>query len=275
MADKIYCYPNSDVLINKLGIKDEETLAQTERDITSANKYILDDSPIKGSFDITHLKAVHEHLFKDLYPWAGEFRTVDIQKGPTYFGYAQNIDSYLKDVLNKVKNENYLVGVSKSAMPERLAHYFGEINAMHPFREGNGRCQRAYTEMLAKVAGYSIDFSKITEEQMLKASYLSVHRSNDELEKIFGQVIEPISREEQLAFARKVLPPNDRVLKALESVAARESGQKDVQEKNDSPESKHLSMTDWKRDISAMKDKDIIGDGNKIIEKGLKGKFDR
>lgn len=55
-------------------------------------------------------------------------------------------------------------------LAERLAYYIGEINAIHPFREGNGRTQRMFIECLALKNGFSLGFAKISNEEMLEAS---------------------------------------------------------------------------------------------------------
>ena len=81
MPDKSYCYPNTDVLINKLGIKNAKELYEAEKRITSIEIQELSRNPLKGNFDFDHLKSIHKHIFQDIYEWAGEIRTVEIGKG--------------------------------------------------------------------------------------------------------------------------------------------------------------------------------------------------
>ncbi|MDO4608420.1 MAG: hypothetical protein Q4B40_04430 [Clostridia bacterium] len=76
------CYKGTTCLINKLGITDENTLAQIEADITFAKASQLEVNPINGNFDFNHYKAIHEYLFSDLYDWAGKIRTINISKKP-------------------------------------------------------------------------------------------------------------------------------------------------------------------------------------------------
>lgn len=79
--DSIYCYPNTNILINKLNIQDQDELHLAEADITSQRiNQIKKSGWIPGDFDINHLKAIHRHIFQDIYSWAGEIRTVDIAK---------------------------------------------------------------------------------------------------------------------------------------------------------------------------------------------------
>ena len=80
MSDRVYCYPGSNVLTNKLNIRDLNRLNEAERKLTQLRLNDLISSPIKGNFDLSHLQKIHQFLFQDLYSWAGEIRTVDIAK---------------------------------------------------------------------------------------------------------------------------------------------------------------------------------------------------
>ena len=80
MSDTIYCYPNSNVLINKLGIKDKDKLSVIERKLTMLRLLELFEKPIYGKFDLRHLQSIHGYIFQDVYEWSGKIRTVDIAK---------------------------------------------------------------------------------------------------------------------------------------------------------------------------------------------------
>ena len=80
MSDLIYCYPESNVLKNKLNIRDVERLRKAERILVSLRLNDLLEEPILGRFDLMHLQQIHHYLFQDIYTWAGEIRTVDIAK---------------------------------------------------------------------------------------------------------------------------------------------------------------------------------------------------
>lgn len=136
-----YVYTNSEVLKNKFDIRKSEDLARKERTLTSIRLLeILDDkSKIKHTFDLKHLQKIHKYIFQDLYNWAGKLRDVDIAKGGTLFCKAINIDSFSKDIFSKLQKENWLKDYSKEEIAEKLAILFLDINALHPFREGNGR----------------------------------------------------------------------------------------------------------------------------------------
>ena len=87
------CYPGTTCLINKLGIQDEEKLAETEAAIVLGKASLLDQEPIPGVFDFTHYRAIHHFLFCDLYDWAGRVRTINISKKGTIFVPAAEIQA--------------------------------------------------------------------------------------------------------------------------------------------------------------------------------------
>ena len=94
--------------------------------------------PIKGKFDLRHLQSIHQFIFSDIYDWAGELRTVNIAKGNQFCNH-QYLETYADGIIKKLKTEKMLTVLPLSMIPERLAYYLGEINVLHPFREGNGR----------------------------------------------------------------------------------------------------------------------------------------
>ena len=168
--DSFYCYPNSFVLKNRLNITDEKELKQAEREITSLRTAQALVERIDGNFDFEHLKEIHRFLFGDIYDWAGMVRNVNIAKGNQFCRF-DFIEEQMEELLRKLKKENYLLDCKvKFDLAKRLAYYLGEINAIHPFREGNGRSQRMFIEYLSFHVGYQFDFMKITSQEMLEAS---------------------------------------------------------------------------------------------------------
>lgn len=100
------------------------------------------------------------------------------------------IEPEAKKLFAQLKRENYLKGLSFEQMVKRLAFYLGEINILHPFREGNGRTQRSFIMQLAKQAGYHLDFSHLTPDEMIEAS-IKVNYSG--LERIIYHRLVPIT----------------------------------------------------------------------------------
>ena len=169
-----YCYPNSDVLINKLNIRNNKTLQKYEAKITAAKLLALRQKGIIGNFDIAHLYSIHTYLFEDIYPFAGKFRNENIAKGVFRFAEFEYIEPELTRLLDKLKQESYLFGLEKNALAERLAYYLSELNVLHPYREGNGRTIREFIRELALKNGFLLNLSKVSPEQFLQASIKSI-----------------------------------------------------------------------------------------------------
>lgn len=182
-GDREYCYPGTNVLINKFDIRNLDFLHEAERDYSSIRQAELIKMGVTGDFSMNHLCSIHKQLFQDIYSWAGKIRTVDISKG-TIFCLVQYIEMQFDDLYRKLKKENCLADISdKMEMSVRLAYYLGEINMIHPFREGNGRTQRCYIEQLCINNGrFEIDFTEVTKDEMIAASVRSANESNDLLE---------------------------------------------------------------------------------------------
>ncbi|MCW9718161.1 MULTISPECIES: Fic/DOC family protein [unclassified Avibacterium] len=182
------------VLINKLKIETQEELDKKEAQITAIQTAILLITPMQGQFDIAHLKAIHKHLFNEIYSWAGEIRNIDICKGDTMFATSSRIVPELEKLFNQLKNEQFLKSTASEKIPARLAYYLGEINAIHPFREGNGRTQRLFIHQLAKTLGFYLNFEQVSEDEMIQASILSHKCDYSALEKIIKQGLTPIPK---------------------------------------------------------------------------------
>ena len=165
-ADDVYCIPGTAVLKNKAGITDQEQLDEFEGDFTSIRLLELTQNPVEGSFDLAHLCKIHQYLFQDVYDWAGEVRTVDIIRGDSRFCNVRHIQSYSNTVFSALAAEKYLVNLEPKVFANRLAYYLSEINAIHPFREGNGRVQRLFISQLAKQTGYSLDYSALDQAEL-------------------------------------------------------------------------------------------------------------
>ena len=187
--DVRYCYPGSNVLKNKLNITDMDILEEAERRITSLRTVEAMKNVIRGKFDFDHLKRIHKFLFGDIYDWAGKVRLVNISKG-NQFCRVEYIEQQMIEIFEKLQSEDYLQKVgSQSELAKRLAYYLGEINAIHPFREGNGRCQRMFIQLLSASVGYQLDFMKISEAEMLEASVRSFNLDYSMLEELIARAI--------------------------------------------------------------------------------------
>lgn len=107
ISDTIYCYPGSNVLKNKLNIRDADTLENAERELTAIRISELKINPIYGHFDLEHLKNIHRYIFQDVYDWAGELRRVRITKG-FMFAYPENIENQSNLLFKRLNEDKYL-----------------------------------------------------------------------------------------------------------------------------------------------------------------------
>jgi len=172
-ADDTYCYPGTDVLRNKAEITNAEDLDAYEGELSTLRSIEILENPVAGQFDLAHLQRIHLALFQDVYDWAGKIRTVDISRGNSRFANVRFIESAANDIFNKLARENWLKGLDADALSKRLAHYLSEINALHPFREGNGRVQRIFISQLSQSADFQLDYSDLEQVQIYQAMELA------------------------------------------------------------------------------------------------------
>ena len=169
MPDDPYIDPATGVLRNKLGLETAEELADAERQITHAALILIRESPVRAAYDLPHLCAIHQRIFGDIYEWAGRIRTVAIAKG-NLFCLPQYIESSSADIFRALRGENFLQGLERGPFLDRLTFYLGEVNAVHPFREGNGRTQRAFFEQLARDARFTLNWQHLDAARNIEAS---------------------------------------------------------------------------------------------------------
>jgi len=183
-----YCYHDSDVLVNKLNIKDHDELAQAELEFTAFryNEYSSNITSI-DTFNLEHFKLLHRYLFQDIYTWAGEIRTVDISKADTRFCTCGRIVAEANKQFNRII---LLVNLNtQEQLLKELADIFCELNIIHPFREGNGRAQRFFFEELCFFLGVNITWPDISKDQWVQANIDGYDGNIDALKKIFFNAI--------------------------------------------------------------------------------------
>ncbi len=157
------------VLRNRLGITDSETLRRAESGISAVRIAQLATQSLPGDYDLAHLQAFHRLIFGDVYAWAGELRTISIGKG-ALFCPPQRLVSHADQVLSTLARLDRLRGRTRSAFVDGLTGLLAEINYLHPFREGNGRTQRAFLGQLARAAGHPIRWTAMDPAANVAAS---------------------------------------------------------------------------------------------------------
>jgi cell filamentation protein len=121
----------------------------------------------KTKFDVDYIKNIHFLALKDVYAFAGNFRTVNISKQGFMFPAARFLDQSMQEfqteILNKLLNE--YVKLDSVLFIEDLARVHAELLYIHPFREGNGRTARVLLNLMLRKNGWEpLDFSKMNEE---------------------------------------------------------------------------------------------------------------
>lgn len=191
--DRGYCYPGLWTLRNNFNLFDHRELHEVERLATAQRLLELRIKPIKGNFDLEHLKKIHHYIFQDVYEWAGKLRTVTIGKGGTWFLDHTRLEIAFGYVHEQLSKENFLRGIKDlDKFCERLAHYSDEINYIHPFREGNGRSTREYLRVLALEVGYELNYAKIDGVKLFNAFVESVHKDSSPLYKVYKEYFEAL-----------------------------------------------------------------------------------
>jgi cell filamentation protein len=184
------CYPGTSILKNKLGIRDDHMLIVAEREITSLKLLMLYNmSPIE-EFGFKDFCKIHKILFDDIYEWAGQIRSRDfLSKGNSIFCRGLYIMENANRIFANLLMENNLCGLKKVQFIKRMAYYMGEINALHPFREGNGRTSREYFRQLSLNARYILDFKEIEREELLIADIEAFNGKYNSLIEILNKTI--------------------------------------------------------------------------------------
>ena len=183
------CYSGTTVLINKFDIREEGKLNEVEGVLTSARYAEWLRAPKVETFDFNHYKAIHRFLFSDLYDWAGQIRTVNLSKKGTDFCPAGEIEPQAKLIFDRLKEQNYFKGLSHDAFVEEITDFYCTTNYLHPFREGNGRTQRAFLTQLIRSAGHDLNWSEVDGDLLMIATIQAAQGVTDLLRQVLGEAI--------------------------------------------------------------------------------------
>jgi cell filamentation protein len=182
-----YCYPGSAILINRLDIRSQATLDAFEAEITAQRA----SEPLPaGRLSYRHYRAIHRHLFQDVYPWAGRIRTVRIFKQASSFCYPEHIDREMKRLFQWLRKRQLLCGLDAKTFAREAAHFIAALNAIHPFREGNGRTQLSFLILLADRAGHRLAPKRVDPKAILKATVASFKGNENFLAAVIGKLIQ-------------------------------------------------------------------------------------
>ena len=149
-------------LENKLGITDSAQLAREEERISKSKALSLFETGMLDALEAGHfsaLRTIHKHLFEDIYPFAGQLRTVNIAKGNFRFAPVMYLGAALEQI-DKMPQTTF----------EEIVEKYVEMNIAHPFREGNGRATRIWLDQMLKASLHMVvDWSRVDKEDYLLA----------------------------------------------------------------------------------------------------------
>jgi len=169
-----YFWPGTKVLSNRLGLHDPDELQTQEYQFGAARQAELElgTAVIAPTYDAAHLRAIHRHLFQDVYDWAGEYRTVPLAKGISEFAPANRISSYLDGAAAMVDNTSW-PQLPAAEFADVMAKVYAWANHAHPFREGNGRATKLWLTTIASQSPWRIDFERVEPDVWNQAAALS------------------------------------------------------------------------------------------------------
>jgi cell filamentation protein len=168
--DDPYCYRGTTVLRNRPKLRTQVELDKFE--VAAVAERFKEPLPV-GRLSYTHYRAIHRHIFRDVYRWAGRLRTVRITKGNSPFCYPEYIDGEMKKLFGQLEANNHLRDLISEDFARGAAGSLATLNAIHPFREGNGRTQNVFLEILADRAGHPLDFVRLNPTDMIQVMIVS------------------------------------------------------------------------------------------------------
>lgn len=164
-----------------------------EAELTAFTAVELSSRPVKMTGGLHQLRAIHGRLFRDVYDWAGELRTVDMRKGDDpraeFFMPVSRIESGAGFAFRELIEDKMLIGLDPDMFVRKLSHHYDQVNYLHPFREGNGRTQRIFWSQTARKAGYELDWRRTTGNEVNQASRDAREQENlDGIRSIFAAI---------------------------------------------------------------------------------------
>lgn len=191
IAEDPYVDSRTDILHNKIGAKTQAQLDRDEAQIT----YVIIATLTRGSrvdtliFNSQLLCDIHKEIFRDIYKWAGEVRTHDIGKDWAYFAHAEYIPQEMCRLSDELMQDTVIGGGIRQDVVARLTYYYSEYNAIHPFREGNGRAIRTFLRLLALKHGYDIEWAQMNADENIRASEQALKGDTEAMRTMLDRLI--------------------------------------------------------------------------------------
>lgn len=179
------------VMINLLGLSDGRALAKAEANLTRRRIFQLLKSPLAGTFDFTHLCEIHKAIFQDIYPWAGQPRTVRIAKSGSEFAHPAHIESSAKAALDKIAQQRMQIGNDRGKLLNAITDAFSSLNKIHPAREGNGRVLMVFLSQLAQEHGHILKWENVKRDMLIATSIFSFSGNDAPLRSMLDSIMHP------------------------------------------------------------------------------------
>ncbi len=179
---------SSGVLRNLLGITRSAELAEAEADFTTLRIAQLHRTPLPGGYDLAHLQSFHRQIFGDLYDWAGELRTVSIGRHKL-FCLPEHLAGDAEELFAWLGRSGLLRGLERADFVDGLTELLSDLNALHPFRDGNGRTQRAFVAQLARDAGHPVRWSAMDPDENVAACRAAHEGDNARLHAVLDKLV--------------------------------------------------------------------------------------
>lgn len=183
------CYPGTTVLINHFDLHAQGELDAVEAALVTAKQTQWENEPQCETFDFEHYKVLHKYLFGELYDWAGEVRTINIAKKGTQFCPVAEIPRVSKAIFGRLAEKNFFRGLPREQFIEELVDFYQRTNELHPFREGNGRTQRAFLTQLAQRVGRELDFACVDKDELMIATIYAAQGMDGLLKEQFEKIV--------------------------------------------------------------------------------------
>ena len=183
------------VLRNLLGIRSVRDMQKAEsRALYLATQALIDETLLSQRFVAADLGRIHRLWLGDIYPWAGEYRSVNIAKGGFMFAAADQVSRLMGQLEDGPLRElTPCRADTAEAQASALGIVHAELVLIHPFRDGNGRCARVLSTLMGLQAGLPpLDFSAMDgrgKRRYIEAIHAALARNYAPITKVFSAVI--------------------------------------------------------------------------------------
>lgn len=186
-----YVYPGTYVLKNHFDIRDQRELDRLEADLVGSNFRQLSSDGISGDLNANWHKRIHHDLFSEVYPFAGEYRTIHIGKsGEAPYASPDFLQDNAAVIFRDLASKNYLKGLSPAEFRHEIARVMGELHVLHPFREGNTRTLQVATFEIAARAGHHLDWRRLDPKTIRPAGTAAAFENYLPYERILASIMD-------------------------------------------------------------------------------------